>query len=318
MPEVSVIVPLYNKGRYVQRALSSILRQEFSDFEVIVVDDGSTDDGPDVVMQQKDARVRLLRQSNQGPGAARNAGLHICRGALVAFLDADDEWLPTYLMQAVSALRLAGNDVATHTCTYLEEPGGTDSSGLWRQRGFQPGVYRLSPQDTSTVLLHRVAFMSPCTTVVRAEVAKSLGGFYAADGCRYAEDAHLWLRAILTCRVSFQIEPHVRIHRDASDLSATTRVARPLEPFLAHPEDIRALCPADLGKLLEEFLAIRAFKTACAWSYWGQWRAARELMQRFAVAGQQKLPFYWAARFAATPLGAAIGRLARLPTRMRG
>jgi len=313
-----VIVPLYNKGAYVGRALRSILSQDLSDFEIIVVDDGSTDDGAEVVRQHRDPRIRLIQQPNRGPGAARNEGLRLSQGPLAAFLDADDEWLPTYLAQAVAALQGAGEEVATHTCTYIEEPGGKDSTTLWRQRGFQSGTFRMTAADSSEVLLHRVAFMSPCTTMVRTRVARDLGGFCETDGCRNAEDAHLWLRVLLTAKVSFLVEPHVRIHRDASGLSATKRLSsRPLEPFLARPDEVRALCPPDLREILEEFLAIRAFKTACAWSYWGKWSDARMLLRSFDAPGRHRLPYYWLAHMAATPAGSAMGVLARVLSGLR-
>jgi glycosyltransferase involved in cell wall biosynthesis len=99
--KVSIIIPLYNKAPYVRRALDSIAAQSLSDFEVIVIDDGSTDDGAAIVTGYPDARYRLIRQANAGPGAARNTGIAQSRGEFIAFLDADDEWLPTYLDESV-------------------------------------------------------------------------------------------------------------------------------------------------------------------------------------------------------------------------
>ena len=90
--KVSIVIPLFNKASYVERALDSIRGQTFNDFEVIVVDDGSTDAGASVVARYSDSRVRLITQSNAGPGPARNAGIAEAIGDLVAFLDADDEW----------------------------------------------------------------------------------------------------------------------------------------------------------------------------------------------------------------------------------
>jgi glycosyltransferase involved in cell wall biosynthesis len=93
--KVSIIIPLYNKAPYVRRALESIAAQSLSDFEVIVIDDGSTDDGAAIVAGYSDARYRLIHQANAGPGAARNTGIAQSRGEFIAFLDADDEWLPS-------------------------------------------------------------------------------------------------------------------------------------------------------------------------------------------------------------------------------
>lgn len=315
MPRVSVIVPLFNKADYVGRALASISSQTFADFEVIVVDDGSTDGGAEVVASHRDSRLRLMSQPNSGPGAARNRGIEQSRGPLLAFLDADDEWLPHYLEAGVAAMDSGGACHAAHTCAYFDEPSGADSSAVWRNRGFIRGVCQVDAITPPETLLHRVAFMSPCTTVARAEVIRRLGGFYERN-CRYAEDAHLWLRVLLNYPVSFSLEPNVRVYRDASHLSATTRVFRPLEPFLASPEDIRAECPERLRPVLDQFLAIRAFKTACAWSYWGQWMLARHLLRRFRVPSAHKLPCYWLAQSAATPFGAAAGIAIRQASRI--
>jgi glycosyltransferase involved in cell wall biosynthesis len=306
VPRVSVIVPLFNKTDYVSRALTSISGQTFADFEVIVVDDGSTDGGPDVVAGHRDSRVRLLSQQNSGPGAARNRGVEQSHGALLAFLDADDEWLPHYLASSVAGMDGGGARHAAHTCAYFDEPSGVDSSAMWRNRGFVPGICQVDKDTPAETLLHRVAFMSPCTTVARADVVRRLGGFYERN-CRYAEDAYLWLQVLLNYPVSFSLESCVRVHRNASHLSAAGRVFRPLEPFLDSPDEVRAECPEALRPVLNQFLAIRAFKTASAWSYWGRWMAARQLIRRFRVPSAHKLPFYWLAQGAATPFGAAAG-----------
>ena len=113
---VSVIMPLFNKAPYVARALASVVGQTFTDIEVIVVDDGSTDTSAMFVEESTDPRLRLVKQSNLGPGAARNRGIHEANGELVAFLDADDEWLPEYLAESVRLLDEGGTRVASVTC----------------------------------------------------------------------------------------------------------------------------------------------------------------------------------------------------------
>ena len=92
-PEVTVAIPVYNGGRTIGAALQSVFEQTYTNYEVIVVDDGSTDDTAVQVTKWAD-RVRYQRQPNSGPASARNAALRSARGRYVAFLDADDVWLP--------------------------------------------------------------------------------------------------------------------------------------------------------------------------------------------------------------------------------
>lgn len=96
MPKVSIVVPTYNRARYVTEAVDSVLSQTFLDYELIIIDDGSTDDTKDVLLRYGD-RIRYIYQPNSGVGAARNAGIRCAVGEWLAFLDSDDIWLPEYL-----------------------------------------------------------------------------------------------------------------------------------------------------------------------------------------------------------------------------
>lgn len=306
--EVTVIVPLYNKGPYVGRALDSIAAQTFDRFEALIIDDGSTDDGASVAEHYPDPRFRLIRQPNQGPGAARNRGLSQARGEFVAFLDADDEWLPGYLEHAVNRLR--GTKEAAYACSYLEDPGGVSSEPLWRRRGLLEGTFEASADTAPEVFLHTLAFLTPCTTVARTEVVRKWGGFYE-NRCLYAEDAFLWLKVLLNCPVGVDLRPRVRIHREAASLSGGLGGPHPLEPFLEHPDQVEASCAPALRPLLASLLTIRAFKTACVLGVWGRWQEAGTLRARFRSQRDFRLPYFWSSLICATPLGAALGAAVR-------
>ena len=94
---ISVAIPLYNKRREIARTIQSVFDQTFQQFEILVIDDGSTDGGADIVAQIGDPRVRLIRQANAGVSAARNHAISEAKTELIAFLDADDEWKPGFL-----------------------------------------------------------------------------------------------------------------------------------------------------------------------------------------------------------------------------
>jgi glycosyltransferase involved in cell wall biosynthesis len=107
---VSVIIPTYNRAHLLPRAIGSALRQTYSNLELIVVDDASTDETAEIVKTTGDARVRYVRhEENRGGGAARNTGIRLARGEFLAFLDSDDEWLPEKVAHQLHALRGHGD-----------------------------------------------------------------------------------------------------------------------------------------------------------------------------------------------------------------
>ena len=106
-PEFSVIIPVYNRTDLLKRAVGSVLRQDFQDFEVLVIDDGSAVDIKTIVDAFADPRIRYHRQSNRGASAARNAGIDRATGKYVAFLDSDDVFLPHHLATMHAMLRNA-------------------------------------------------------------------------------------------------------------------------------------------------------------------------------------------------------------------
>jgi len=313
MPRTSVIIPLFDKAPFIGRAVNSVLAQTFTDFELIVVDDGSTDVGLQIVRQFDDSRLRVIQQNNAGPGAARNRGLAEAKGEFVAFLDADDEWLPEFLAESVRLLDRQSSATAVAS-GYIEHPAGASRESMWRARGLSDGVVKLDEATDPKLAISLLAYMTPCTTVARIDVLKKFGGFYERDHCVYGEDADLWLKLLLNETVVVNLSPLARIHFEASGASQTRRSIRPIEPFLVDPHEIEASCPPHLRELLMRVLAIRAFKTACMLGYWGRWREARELVGRFQTSRAWKLPYYASSLVCRTPIAAVIGKVWRTAT----
>jgi glycosyltransferase involved in cell wall biosynthesis len=316
MPGVSVIVPLYNKAAYIDRCLDSILCQSFNDFELIVVNDGSTDGGEAVVEKCNDSRVRLVSQANAGPGAARNYGARLAGGSLLAFLDGDDAWDPDYLGESVE--KMGATEAVSLTWGMKIYPPGESTAARWKAQGIPEGVFRARPDGDAGVIVAMLANMLPSSTVMRKAVFEKLGGYYAKYRCVYSEDAWLYLKLLLRYPAAFDYRAMTFRFEDASELALNTKGARPIEPFLVDPESVTGDCPAPMLPLLREVLARRALKTASVYGYWGEFRKSRELLKRFVSPGDWRLPWFATGLASCTPLSGWAGGIARAAGHRKG
>jgi hypothetical protein len=307
---VTVVIPLYNKGALVRRAVESVLAQTHDDLELIVVDDGSTDRGIDALDPVRDPRLRLITQSNRGPGAARNLGWRRGRGPLVAFLDADDLWKPDFLEWSVGQLNRDA-DLAASVSGYCELHGPDDvRSAEEIDQGLPAGRFDAAAADARTFKVV-LTYMLPVTTVVRRDVLMRYGGFFERDRCTYGEDNFLWTQVLLNHPVYCGLDPRVIVDRTGSSLSVLgTLGSRSVEPLLTHPDEIRAVCPAPLRPVLDQLMAERALKRACTLAAVGKWREARALRRNFRVPGSLRLPYGVASALVTNPVGAWLARTA--------
>jgi hypothetical protein len=310
-PGVSVIVPLYNKADFVSRCLESILGQQYGDFDVIVVDDGSTDGSADIVRGYKDPRVRVIVQTNAGPGAARNRAAAEAQREWIAPLDSDDSWEPHYLAESMRLSR-AYPKAGWLAWAMREWPQRTSTGTRWQRAGLTEGPWRPTAETRPQLLAGILANMMPSSIVMRKEAFDRMGGFYAKTRSLFGEDTSLWIKLLLNYEVVFSFETPVNRYCDASDLSVNFKGVRPVEPFLSDPEDVRSQCPAHLRGLLEGFLAIRACKTASVYGYFGEHRKAREIMRTFVRPADWRLPYFFFALLGCTPAGKWLGAVARM------
>lgn len=188
-PLVSIIVPAYNVAPFIGETLDSVFAQTFTDFEVIIVNDGSPDTEEfERALRPYQDRICYLKQDNSGASAARNTGLRAARGELIAFLDADDLWLPQYLEQQLKFMREYGCDLA---CADAMIFGVSADAGRSYMDSLMPSA---PPQGQVTFLELVNAERSLITSgvVVRRDLTLEVGLF--DETLRNAQDFDLWLR----------------------------------------------------------------------------------------------------------------------------
>jgi glycosyltransferase involved in cell wall biosynthesis len=237
-PAISVVVATYNYGRYLAGALDSALGQSFRDVEVIVVDDGSTDNTGDVIAPYlSDPRVRYERLDHVGQPAAKNIGIRLARGRLIAFLDADDLWLPKKLEKQIALLK------ADPTVGVIYS-----RRGLVDERG-RALEYQQPPLHRGRVLeaMFRTNFVCFSSAIVHRRVFKHVGLFN--ESLNLAIDYDLWLRVAPGYRFDFVDEPLVLYRTGHANLSQRTEerllaVYGIMERFLNTDEGRRFLSPA--------------------------------------------------------------------------
>jgi glycosyltransferase involved in cell wall biosynthesis len=185
MAKVSVVIPVYNGAATIGRALESIFAQTFTDNEIIVVDDGSTD-RTRAILEQYGDRVRLVVQPNCGPAAARNNGARHSSGEYLAFLDADDVWMPRKLELTVAAM-LADPDAAL---VYSDMIVVNEAGEGFRRSHIRPDAAHAPSMDE---MLARIWPIMPSTVVMRRTAFDRTGGF--CEQLIGPEDIHFWLLA---------------------------------------------------------------------------------------------------------------------------
>ena len=211
-PLVSVVIPTYNRAHTLCAAIDSILAQAYEPIEIIVVDDGSTDDTAHV-LRQYEGKIQYIRQTNAGPAAARNTGIRNSRGELIAFLDSDDLWTPHRLEVQVDVLMRAGDSVLCCLCNVrLNMMGGKTTTSFdhaWLSPPDPVGVSAESLRCTR----HPVCVLQQAALIRRA-VFTTVTGF--DEHLRYLEDYDLALRVGLLGPWAFVREPLV-VWRQGSD-----------------------------------------------------------------------------------------------------
>ncbi len=328
--KVSIIIPTYNRAHYLDAALKSVMQQEYSDLEIIVVDDGSTDGTSGVInAYTSDSRVVYVYQDNSGkPSIARNHGLLLATGELICFLDSDDLLLPCSIVKRVSAF-LKHEDLALlcSSLVHFKDFDQVDYSWNTIQRDRQwiaslPLGCVVSTYGTLTLFGRNVAFeffdsnaIFTSTVMMRRSVFAKVGNF--DEKLTICEDYDLWMRIACCHGTGFILEPLAMIRQHAGHITFDKRAnmvqdEMVLRKFLASPD---RPTPVDLQR---ERKKIALFFTECACYHYfrNDFPGARQYFRKaFAWKFSLSLLTYFLVSCLPAPVAATLRTLC---ARMRG
>jgi len=210
MPHISVIMPVYNDARYVGGAVESILGQTFTDFEFIIINDGSTDATSEILGRYRDSRIRLVNQEqNLGVARSLNHGLVLARGTYIARQDSDDFSVSDRLKRQVRFLE-THPDVAVVGCSAFVIDGGGSKIGVWS----------VEPEDIDLKwsLLFGCPFIHGAVMMRRSQIHE-IGGYPEDSTFSYSEDYELWCRMAARCRFANLAEPLLKFRSNPQSIS---------------------------------------------------------------------------------------------------
>lgn len=296
---ISVVIPNYNNGQFLQGVIQSILAQTYKDYEIIVVDDGSTDNSKDVVSAFGD-RVRYIYQKNKGLGGARNTGILASNAEFIGLLDADDEWRPTYLEKMMSLTQRHPN-----AALYFSSAQGMDAAG-----NDLPQIFgRMISSNEIYQSLLRANFIIPSTVVFRRAAVVDAGLFDEKNrGLHGCEDWDLWLRLSLLHPFAGTAEPLVRYRLHAQTFSANPR----------HMQDaVQAVIEKNFGiddgkyddwpiEKRRAFGGVYRYRTLTSVQKLGNWDVASKSLQKALTIDptlSTDLDFFYELTFGSQPAG---------------
>ena len=286
---ISVVIPAYNAAQCIGRAIDSVLAQSFCDYEIIVVNDGSTDDTAGVVSQYG-SKVIYIYQENAGDGPARNAGIAAAKGDWIAFLDADDEWLPDKLKQQIELLD-RNPDLKWCSASRFEAAGERKTTAGSKAaitealagRDYFPNYFTAAlkgkcPIITSTIMVHRQVF-------------EQVGVF---DSCwSRCADIDLWRHIAHSYpRIGYVPEPLAIRHLDAENPSMRLRRLEAANGRDARKLAARHLAIAEEKGSIKEFKAFISMKLRASLLkvlFYGYKQDARDMVNQF----RDLFPWYW-------------------------
>lgn len=214
---ITIVIPLYNKARHIKNTLQSVLEQTHQEFEIIVVDDGSTDGGGEIVSQINDPRIRLIQQKNGGVSKARNTGIENASHELIAFLDGDDTWLPNHLL-ILNQLAAKYPDMGIYATSYVFNIAGKHIPIKLHSIPKHPWEGIVADYFKSITYGDNITWSS--AIAIKKTIFDEVGLFPV--GIRMGEDQDMWLRIALKYPVCFSTTSTAIYNWDTDNRACST------------------------------------------------------------------------------------------------
>jgi len=276
---ISVVIPLLNKGPHIARAIESVLKQTFQDFEIIIIDGNSIDEGPIIVQQYSDPRIHFYVQEGSGVSSARNQGVNRSHSPYIAFLDADDEWMPRHLETIIRLIKKYP-DAGMFTTTWKRQTVDRQIRMANYQyipnppwEGLLPDYFKSGSLGDSPVWTSVV--------VIPKKIFEEMGGF--SEGYWYGEDLDLFGKIALKYPVAFSWEFGAIYHCEALNRACDKEI--PLnyqEPFIttARSAIFEGKVPHRLMKSLNNYIWGKEYARAISNMEAGYYETAQIILKQ--------------------------------------
>ena len=287
--KISVIIPLYNKEHEIKRTINSVLSQTYQNFEIIVVDDHSADGGPAIVKSIHDPRISFIEQDHRGVSFTRNHGVDRAKSNFIAFLDADDEWMPDHL-KILLRLKRKFPDAGIFTAAYqMFTKSGKTVYPRYRAipkspfEGLVPNYFESASLGEGPVAVS-VAGISKKLFI-------ELGGFPVGEST--GEDVDLWAKIALKYPIAFSSEIGAIYHTEVSNRASDNYYSIEEEPFVKTGKNAIAVgtVPERILPYFKEYIARKEIDTAVMNIYAGDYPLARKIL------AQTETRYLWLEKF---------------------
>lgn len=248
MPFFSVIIPLYNKENFIENTINSVLNQSFIDFELIIINDGSTDNSEAKIMQFKDARIRYYVKENEGVSIARNLGITTAQAEYITFIDADDYWYPNFLQEMFDTIN-----------RFSEQKVFSAAKEIETKKNIFPAQYSIKKKADCQIVnyfdaSHKESIIWTSSAVFHKSVFKEAGVFDTE--IKIGEDTDLWIRIGLKYPVVFNWTILARYIFDKQSVSRNHHYIFEEKSFLKYAIEEKE------NKSLKKFLDLNRFTVA--------------------------------------------------------